>query len=211
MWAVRLAVRRHADHVLAAQRAFVDARGRDPDVAVIVADGEIAAAGGGHAIAVDAADRLQNLIAWRDVADGGTHPYILPRAFRLAARNRANFGVQPVLPRLTANGATALFRDPKPTCARRFDLTPAVTRVRMRLMNRAYVCALICASGLAAAEPPKSWIDPDTGHRVVRLTRRAQQRQPLLQPERVYRRRQGDGLHHARRHQRARPGHRRGA
>ena len=27
-----------------------------------------------------------------------------------------------------------------------------------------------CAFALAAGEPPKSWVDPDTGHRVVRLT-----------------------------------------
>src|SRR5437667_8911854 len=34
--------------------------------------------------------------------------------------------------------------------------------------------ALVCllrAQGTGAAEPPMSWIDPDTGHRVVRLTR----------------------------------------
>src|SRR6476659_8255317 len=29
---------------------------------------------------------------------------------------------------------------------------------------------LLCGLTLAAAEPPKSWIDPDTGHRVIRLT-----------------------------------------
>src|SRR5437773_2634293 len=34
--------------------------------------------------------------------------------------------------------------------------------------------ALVCllrAQGTGAAEPPMSWIDPDTGHRIVRLTR----------------------------------------
>ncbi len=31
-------------------------------------------------------------------------------------------------------------------------------------------CLLLCGLVLAAAEPPKSWIDPDTGHRVIRLT-----------------------------------------
>ncbi len=32
--------------------------------------------------------------------------------------------------------------------------------------------ALVVLAGAAAwaAEPPKSWIDPDTGHRIVRLT-----------------------------------------
>jgi oligogalacturonide lyase len=29
---------------------------------------------------------------------------------------------------------------------------------------------LICASLFAQTDPPKSWIDPDTGHRVYRLT-----------------------------------------
>src|SRR5213592_3835343 len=29
---------------------------------------------------------------------------------------------------------------------------------------------LVSAWTLGAAEPPKSWIDPDTGHRVIRLT-----------------------------------------
>jgi oligogalacturonide lyase len=32
------------------------------------------------------------------------------------------------------------------------------------------VCLLAAAAALVAAEPPKSWIDPDTGHRVIRLT-----------------------------------------
>ena len=37
-------------------------------------------------------------------------------------------------------------------------------------MTRLGVCATVFAIGLFGAEPPKSWIDPDTGHRVVRLT-----------------------------------------
>src|SRR5215831_292258 len=37
-------------------------------------------------------------------------------------------------------------------------------------MNRARLCLVACAISVLAAEPPKSWIDPDTGHRVVRLT-----------------------------------------
>jgi oligogalacturonide lyase len=37
-------------------------------------------------------------------------------------------------------------------------------------MLRTTLAALSCALTLAAAEPPKSWVDPDTGHRVVRLT-----------------------------------------
>jgi oligogalacturonide lyase len=37
-------------------------------------------------------------------------------------------------------------------------------------MTRICLCAILAATGAVAAEPPKSWIDPDTGHRVVRLT-----------------------------------------
>src|SRR3954449_4141746 len=40
----------------------------------------------------------------------------------------------------------------------------------MGLMIRNLVIALAGALAVQAAEPPKSWIDPDTGHRVVRLT-----------------------------------------
>src|SRR5258708_7070045 len=40
----------------------------------------------------------------------------------------------------------------------------------MGLMNRIPVIALASALAVHAAAPPKSWIDPDTGHRVVRLT-----------------------------------------
>src|SRR5258708_963151 len=41
----------------------------------------------------------------------------------------------------------------------------------MGLMNRIPVIALASALAVHAAAPPKSWIDPDTGHRVVRLTK----------------------------------------
>jgi oligogalacturonide lyase len=40
----------------------------------------------------------------------------------------------------------------------------------MALMIRIAVAALAAALAVHAAEPPKSWLDPDTGHRVVRLT-----------------------------------------
>src|SRR5438309_8622946 len=40
----------------------------------------------------------------------------------------------------------------------------------MGLMIRNLVIALAGALAVQAAEPPKSWIDPDTGHRVIRLT-----------------------------------------
>jgi oligogalacturonide lyase len=40
-------------------------------------------------------------------------------------------------------------------------------------MHRLSVWLILCAAALPAAgadEPPRSWIDADTGHRVVRLT-----------------------------------------
>src|SRR5207244_1147666 len=37
-------------------------------------------------------------------------------------------------------------------------------------MTKLWICLTISALGLFAAEPPKSWIDPDTGHCIVRLT-----------------------------------------
>src|ERR1700751_5765531 len=40
----------------------------------------------------------------------------------------------------------------------------------MGLMIRTLVIALASALAVYAAEPPKSWVDPDTGHRVYRLT-----------------------------------------
>src|SRR5215813_4365932 len=38
------------------------------------------------------------------------------------------------------------------------------------ILRRLLPAAAVCAAALWGAEPPKSWIDPDTGHRVVRLT-----------------------------------------
>jgi oligogalacturonide lyase len=37
-------------------------------------------------------------------------------------------------------------------------------------MTKLFLLPTLFALGLFAAEPPKSWVDPDTGHRVVRLT-----------------------------------------
>ena len=57
------AVGPHADDVLAPQVSLVDARRRDPDLALLVAEREVAAGGGGHAVAVDPLDRPQDRIA----------------------------------------------------------------------------------------------------------------------------------------------------
>ena len=38
-------------------------------------------------------------------------------------------------------------------------------------MHSCFLPALAaCGTLLSAAEPPRSWVDPDTGHRIVRLT-----------------------------------------
>src|SRR5215471_12962300 len=37
-------------------------------------------------------------------------------------------------------------------------------------MHRCPVCVILAFAAFAADTPPKTWIDPDTGHRVVRLT-----------------------------------------
>ena len=36
--------------------------------------------------------------------------------------------------------------------------------------SRFLLSLAVCCGAISAAEPPKTWIDPDTGHRVVRLT-----------------------------------------
>ena len=35
---------------------------------------------------------------------------------------------------------------------------------------RILILPLLCAGAFAQSEPPKEWVDPDTGHRVIRLT-----------------------------------------
>src|SRR5437660_12090718 len=35
---------------------------------------------------------------------------------------------------------------------------------------RLFACFAVVAAVAYAAEPPRTWIDPDTGHRIVRLT-----------------------------------------
>ena len=52
-----------ADDVVAAQAPLVDAGRGDPDVAVVVADREVAAGGGRHPVAVDPLHRPHDLVA----------------------------------------------------------------------------------------------------------------------------------------------------
>ena len=56
----------------------------------------------------------------------------------------------------------------------------------------------------APAVPPREWIDPATGFRIVRLSEEARQRVAVLPPERLHGHRRQDGHRGARR-----PGHRR--
>src|SRR5689334_2122491 len=51
----------------------------------------------------------------------------------------------------------------------RFD-EPAVTSHDGRVILRACLLCATCLLALRAADPPKTWVDPATGHRVVRLT-----------------------------------------
>ena len=72
----------HANDVFAAQAAFVQPRGRDPDVAVLFADREVAARRGRHAITIDPLDGLQNLVTRMDEGGGGTHSPIFAEKCR---------------------------------------------------------------------------------------------------------------------------------
>ena len=38
------------------------------------------------------------------------------------------------------------------------------------MKTRLYLVSAVLGAAGFAAEPPKTWIDPDTGHRIVRLT-----------------------------------------
>ena len=57
-----LAVRRDAHDVLTAQTPFVNAAGRDPNIAVLVENREIAAGSGRHAVSVDALHHHDELV-----------------------------------------------------------------------------------------------------------------------------------------------------
>src|SRR5947209_3716596 len=48
---------------------------------------------------------------------------------------------------------------------------PFVSRSARRLLGLGFGLTLFAAQPGIAAEPPTEWIDPDTGHRVVRLSR----------------------------------------
>ena len=60
-----------ADDVFAAEGAFVDAGGGDPDVSELVFDREISAGGGGHFVGVDAFEGVGEFDAWVD--EGACH------------------------------------------------------------------------------------------------------------------------------------------
>ena len=61
------AVRVDADDVLAGERPLVDAGGGDPDVALGVADGKVAAGHGGQALVIDALHEHDELVGRMDI------------------------------------------------------------------------------------------------------------------------------------------------
>src|ERR1041384_7234021 len=73
MRTIERAIRMHAHDVFAAQGSLINARGGNPEIAVFLEDGEVAAAGGGHAVAVDPLNGGEDLIARMDVGDSGRH------------------------------------------------------------------------------------------------------------------------------------------
>ena len=56
------AIRFDPDDVIAGERTFVNTAGTDPDVAFIVKDRKIPAAGGGHAVTVNTVHEIDDLI-----------------------------------------------------------------------------------------------------------------------------------------------------
>jgi hypothetical protein len=68
-----LAVCAEADNVVAPQCAFVQAGRGDPHITTWLANGQIAAAGGCHAIAIDPLHRLKNLFSRMLVTTGCEH------------------------------------------------------------------------------------------------------------------------------------------
>ena len=63
MTALRGSIGKDMNNILTGKVSLVDAGRRDPDGAVLVVDGEIAARGGGHAVAVDALHGGDELIS----------------------------------------------------------------------------------------------------------------------------------------------------
>ena len=55
--------------------------------------------------------------------------------------------------------------------ARLYAAKPICIALLMTAMVRAFAADVSDTNAPAPAEPPTSWIDPDTGHRVIRLTR----------------------------------------
>src|SRR5262249_44008394 len=64
-----------ADDVIAAEAPLVDPRRGDPDVAVVVADREVAAGGGRHPVAVDSLHRPHDRVARVDQVAWTVHRF----------------------------------------------------------------------------------------------------------------------------------------
>ena len=63
------AVRLHTDDIVAVQCAFVHTGGGNPNIALLVHNGEVAAGGGGHSFVVDPLHKHNQLIRRMDVID----------------------------------------------------------------------------------------------------------------------------------------------
>lgn len=66
-------IRPHAHNILPPQSAFVEPCRRDPDVTVGLANGQIAARGGRHAVAVNPLRRPQDVVSWVYQVAQGAH------------------------------------------------------------------------------------------------------------------------------------------
>ena len=83
MFSLDRAVWFDAHDVVAGKRTFVHTAGADPDVALIVENGEIAAAGGGHAVAVDTVHEIHNLVFGVDELIAVTHWFCLSNCLKM--------------------------------------------------------------------------------------------------------------------------------
>jgi hypothetical protein len=66
-----------ADDVFAAEGTFIDAGGGDPEVPIVLEDGEVAAGRGGHSVAIDTLDGGEDFVAGVQVGGRKGHPVSL--------------------------------------------------------------------------------------------------------------------------------------
>lgn len=66
MQSLALPIRSDAHDFLAPQGAFVHSSGCDPDVSILGANGDVAAGGRGHPVAIDELHRTHDLVSWME-------------------------------------------------------------------------------------------------------------------------------------------------